>query len=94
MGHQDGQPVIPWKSGPIWGEQMHSKVRGDQGQDERGDTVELHRADKEKEKRGREAETEEMDILGTGRDRKDMVQKWAQQLRGKPSVWHSVLVEN
>ena len=62
--------------------------------DEKGGAAELHRADKEKEKREREAAAEEIDVLGTGRDRKDMVRKWAQRLRGKPSLWNSVLVEN
>ena len=40
-------------------------------------------AEQEKVKRQREAATEELDILGSRRDRKDMLQKWAQRLRGK-----------
>ena len=35
-----------------------------------------------------------IDILGTGRDIKDMLPNRAQGLRGKPSLWNSVLVEN
>ena len=33
-------------------------------------------------------------MLGDGRERKDMLQKWAQRLRGKATAWQNVLIEN
>ena len=33
-------------------------------------------------------------MLGDERDRKDMLQRWAQRLRGKASPWQNVLKEN
>ena len=33
-------------------------------------------------------------MLGDGRDRKDMLQRWAQRLRGKATAWQNVLIEN
>ena len=33
-------------------------------------------------------------MLGDGRDRKDMLQKWAQRLRGKATAWQNVLIDN
>ena len=50
------------------------------------DAAGLDRAEKEKEKRQKEAAAEGLDMLGDGRDRKDMLQKWAQRLRGVPFV--------
>ena len=35
-----------------------------------------------------------LDMLGDGRDRKDMLLRWAQRLRGRASPWQNVLVEN
>ena len=64
---------------------MHSKVRGDRGDTESGDTVKLHKADKEKEKRNREPKKKHMDILGTGRDGNDMTGRLARQQRENPS---------
>ena len=49
MGHGDRQLDILWKPGPIRGEPVHSKMLGHQGLDERGDTSEVHRVDKEKD---------------------------------------------
>ena len=33
-------------------------------------------------------------MLGDGRDRKDMLQKWAQRLRGKATAWQNFLIDN
>ena len=44
--------------------------------------AELGRAEQEKEKRQKEAAAEGLDMLGDGRDRKDMLQRWAQRLGG------------
>ena len=56
--------------------------------------AELGRAEQEKEKRQKEAAAEGLDMLGDGRDRKDMLQKWGQRLRGKATAWQNVLIEN
>ena len=61
---------------------------------DRKDAAELDRAEKEKEKPQKEAAAEGLDMLGDGRDRKDMLQKWAQRLRGKATEWQNVLIEN
>ena len=37
---------------------------------------------------------EGLDILGDGRDRKDMLQKCAQRLSGAAAAWQNVLIEN
>ena len=42
----------------------------------------------------KEAAAEGLDMLGDGRDRKDMLQKWAQRLRGRATAWQNVLIEN
>ena len=47
------------------------------------DAAELDRAEKEKEKRQKEAAAEGLDMLEDGRDRKDMLQKWARRLMGQ-----------
>ena len=41
--------MILLKPGPIRGEPVHSKVQGHQGQNETGDTLEVHRVGKEKD---------------------------------------------
>ena len=56
--------------------------------------TELDRAEKEKEKRQKEGAAEGLNMLGDGRDRKVMLQKWAQRLRGKATAWQNVLIEN
>ena len=33
-------------------------------------------------------------MLGDGRGKRDMLQRWAQRLRGKASAWQNVLIEN
>ena len=84
MRHWDGQPEIQWKSEPTWGEPVHAEVPRGPGRAEGEDAAELSRAEQEKEKRQQGGAAEGLDILGDGRDRKDMLQKWAQRLRGKP----------
>ena len=73
---------------------MHTNVRGDQVEDGRQDMVELHRGDKGKDKASKVAKTENMGILGRGKDIKGMVQKRPHHLRGKLSLWYSVEVQN
>ena len=73
MGHWDGQPEIQWKSGPLCREPLHTGVLKEPRRAVNWDISELHRAVQEKEKRKREAAAEELDILGNGRDRKDML---------------------
>ena len=58
------------------------------------DAAKLDRAEKEKERLQKEAAAEGLDMLGDGRDRKDMLQKWAQRLTGKATAWKNVLREN
>ena len=58
------------------------------------DAAELGRAEQEKEKCQIEAAAEGLDMLGDGRDRKDMLQRWAQRLRGNATAWQNVLIEN
>ena len=58
------------------------------------DAAKLDRAEKEKERRQKEAAAEGPDMLGDGRDRRNMLQKWAQRLRGKATAWQNVLIEN
>ena len=77
-----------------WAARDPVKVPRGPGRAEGEDTTELRRAEQEKEKRQREAAAEELDILGKGRDRKDMLHKWAQRLRGKLSKWQSLLIDN
>ena len=56
--------------------------------------MELGRAEQEKEKRHKEAAAEGLNMLGDGRNKKDMLQRWAQRLRRKASSWQNVLIEN
>ena len=94
MGHCDRQPEIEWRSEPTWGEPLHTEVPRGPRRAQGEDAAELRRAEQEKKKRQREATAEDLVILGNGRDRKDMPQKWAQRLRGKASPWQNVLIDN
>ena len=94
IGHWDGQPEIQCKSEPTWGESLHAGALRRPGKAEGENAVQLRRAEQEKEKRQQEAAAEELNILGNGRDRKDMLQKWAQRLRGKTSLWQNVSTDN
>ena len=93
MGHWDGQPEIHWKSESTSGEPLHAEVLKGAGRTEGEDATELSRAEQEKEKRQQEAAAEGLDILGDGRDRKDMLLRWAQRLREEASPWQNVTVE-
>ena len=94
MGHWEGQPAIQWMGEPAWGEPLHPEGQVGRGKADGADTAELDRAEKEKEKRQKEAAAEGLDMLGGGRDRKDMLQKWAQRLRGKATAGQNVLIQN
>ena len=94
MGHPEGQPVIQWKAEHTWGEPLHSEGQVGRGRPDGENAAELGRADQEKEKRQKDAAAEGLDMLGDRRDRKDMLQKWAQRLRGKATAWQNVLIEN
>ena len=94
MGHWEGQPGIQWMAEPTWREQLHPEGQVGRGKADGADAAELDRAEKEKEKRQKEAAAEGLDMLGDGRDRKDMLQKWAQRLRGKATASQNVLIEN
>ena len=94
MGHWDGQPEIEWKSEPKRGEPIHAEVLRGPGRAEGEDAAELSRAEQDKEKRQPEAAAKGLDVLGDRRDRKDMLQKWAERLRGKASPWQNVSKEN
>ena len=83
-----------WKSVPTWGEPLHDEVLKGPGRMGGEDAAELGRAEEEKEKRQREAAAEGLNVLGDGRDRKDMLLRWAQRLRGKASPWQNVLIGN
>ena len=72
-GHWDGQRIIQWKLEPTWGEPLHAQVLRGPGRAGGEDAADLSRAEHEKEKRQREATAEGLDILGDGRDRKDML---------------------
>ena len=37
---------------------------------------------------------EGLDMLGDGRERKEMLLRWAQRLRGKASPWQNFIIEN
>ena len=58
------------------------------------DAAELQRVEQKKKKPQKEAAAEGLDMLGDGRDREDMLQRWAQRLRGKASSSQNVLIEN
>ena len=94
MGHWEGQPIIQWTAEPTWREPLHAEVHVGRGKADGEDAAELGRAEQEKEKAQKEAAAEGLDMLGDGRDRKDMLQRWAQRLRGKASSWQNILVEN
>ena len=94
MGHWEGQPEIEWMAQPTWREPLHSEGKVGRGRADGKDAAELDRAEKEKEKRQKEAAAEGLDMLGDGGDRKEMLQKWAQMLRGKATAWQNALIEN
>ena len=94
IGHWEGQPVMQWTAEPTWMEQLPAEVHVVRGKADGEDAAELGRAEQEKEKRQREAPAEGLDMLGDGRDRKNMLPRWAQRLRRKASSWQNVLIEN
>ena len=86
--------MIQWTAEPTLREPLHAEVHVGGRKADGEDAAELVRAEQEKEKRQKEAAAEGLDMLGDGRDRKDMLQRWAQRLRGKVSTWQNVLMEN
>ena len=94
MGHWEGQPAIQWMAEPAWREPLHPEGQVGRRKADGADAAELDRVEKEKEKRQKEAAAEGLDMLGDGRDRKDMLQKWVQRLRGKATAGQNVLIEN
>ena len=94
MGHWEGQPVIQWTAEPTWREPLHAEKFEGRGKADGQEAEEMGRAEQEKEKSKKEAAAEGLDMLGDGRDRKDMLQRRAQRLRGKASSWQNVLIEN
>ena len=94
MGHWEGQPETQWTAEPTWREPLHSEGKLGRGRADWKDAAELDRAENEKERCQKEAATEGVDMLGDGRDRKDMLQKWAQRLWGKATAWQNVLIED
>ena len=94
MGHWEGQPEIKWMAEPTWREPLHPEGQVGRGKADGTDAAELDRAEKDKEKRQTEAAAEGLDMLGDGGDRKDMLQKWAQRLRGKATAWQNASIEN
>ena len=94
MGHWKEQPEIQWMAEPMWREPLHSEGKVGRGRADGEDAAELVRAEQEKEKRQKEAAAKGLNVLGDGRDRKDMLQKCAQRLRGKATAWQNVLIEN
>ena len=85
---------IHWKAEPTWREPLHAEVHKGQEKADGEDAAELRRAEQEEEKRQKEAAAEGLDMLQDGRDRRDMLQRWAQRLRWKASPWQNVLIEN
>ena len=94
MGHWEGQPVVKWTAEPTWREPLHAEGQVVRGKADGEDAAKLGRAEQEKEKRQKEAGAEGLDMLGDGRDRKDMLRRWAQRLSGKATAWQNVLIEN
>ena len=94
MGHWEGQPEIQWTAERTWRGPLHVEGKVERRRADGKDSAELDRAEKEKERRQKEAAEEGLDMLSDGRDRKDMLQKWAQRLRGKATAWQNVLIEN
>ena len=85
MGHWEEQLVIQWTAEPTWREPLHAEVHVEQGKEVGEDAAEMVRAEQGKEKHQKEAAAEGLDMLGDGRDRKDMLHRCAQRLRGKAS---------
>ena len=79
---------------PPWRELLHPEGQVGIGKADGADAAELDRAANEKEKRQKVAAAEGLDMLRDGRDRHDMLQKWAQRLRGKATASQNVLIEN
>ena len=94
IGHWEEQLVIQWTTEPTWREPLHAEDDKGRGSLDGEDPGKLGRAEQEKEKRQKEAAAKGLDMLGDGRDRKDVLQGWAQRLRGKTSTWQNVLIEN
>ena len=86
--------MIQCNSGPTWGDPLHNRERTGTGKPEKGDTSELQRAEQENEKQRKDTAAKELDFLGTGRDRKNMLHQSAQQIRGKESVCQNIIIEN
>ena len=94
MGHWEGQPEIQWTAEPTWKEPLQSEGKVGTRRADGKDAAELVIAEKKKEKRQKEAVAEGLNMLGDGGDRKNMVEKWAQDVRGKATEWQNVLIEN
>ena len=94
MGHWEGQPETQWTAEPTSREPLHSEGQMGCGRADGENAAELGRAEQEKGKRQKEAAARGLDMLGHGRDRKDMLQKWAQRQSGKATAWQIVLIEN
>ena len=94
MGHWEGRLIVQWTAEPACREPLHAEGQVGRGRAVGEDTAELGRAEHEKEKRHKGAATEGLDVLGDGRDRREMLRKWAQRLRGKATAWQNVLIEN
>ena len=94
IGHWEGQPEIQWTAEPTWRKPLHSEGKVGRGRADGKDAAKLETAEEEKERRQKEAAAEGLDMLGDGRDRKDILQKWAQRLRGKATAGQNVLIEN
>ena len=75
--------TLQWTAEPTWREPLHAEVHVGRGKADGEDAAELGRAEQKKEKRQKEAAAEGLDMPGEGRDRKDMLQRWAQRLSGK-----------
>ena len=60
---------------PTWREPLHPEGQVGRGKADGTDAAELDRAQKETEKRQKEAVAEGLEMLGDGRDRHDMLQK-------------------
>ena len=94
VGHWEGQPEIQWTAEPTWREPLHSEGQVGRGRADGEIAAEQGRAEQENKKCRKEAAAEGLDMLGDGRDREDMLQKWAQRLRGKATAWQNVLRDN
>ena len=83
MGHWEGQPVLQWTADSTGREPLHAEGQVGRGRANGEDAAELGRAEQEKEMRQKETAAEGLNMLGDGRDRNNMLQKWAQRLRGR-----------